>query len=298
MLFESGLTHVLSTSPGDEPIVVLDQRSGRAIDHAAATEFGLPTLLLMENAAVWLAAYAAALVPPLAHPSALIFAGKGNNGGDGLAMARHLVNRGWRVAAVLAAAPASFTGDAAVNLRICERLGVALLSVPEHGADRAIERAVSRLGRVDLAVDALLGTGLSGPLQQELAGIIRSVNRLQASGTPVLAIDIPSGLDADSGLPSVVAGGTASGDEPERLAVRADVTVTLVGLKPGFLELAAQPYVGELLIADIGVPRTLLSRLGTPLAETKRPGRGASPSRTAGEPLPYRPGEPPPPKRR
>ncbi|MBC7773676.1 MAG: NAD(P)H-hydrate epimerase [Pyrinomonadaceae bacterium] len=310
-LIESGLTHVLAPRAAEKPVFVLDQSSGRAVDEGASAELGIPTLLLMENAAIWLAAFAAAIIPETAAPGALIIAGKGSNGGDGLAMARHLVNRGWNVGIVLAAAADAYTGDAAVNLRICQKSGFAIISAAQLGAAEAIKQGRAAVGTVSLVVDALLGTGLSGPLRRDVGELIRGINQLGASGVPVLAVDIPSGLEADTGEPALSAAEPGSDAPAERLAVQADVTVTLVGIKPGFLELAAQKYIGELLVADIGVPPSLIRRLGRPLNSMRRPGggdiredgnggrratRGTEPTRTSREPLPYRPGTQRPPK--
>jgi len=287
----SGLTHVLVTRPEEEPVYVLDRRSGRLLDRLAEEEFGIPTLLLMENAAVWIAAYASSVARGSAGRSALIVAGKGNNGGDGLAAARHLLARGWNIGIVLGAAEAAYSGDAAVNLGICRRLGLRMVSAAENGSEQSLARVMEMIGTPTLLVDALFGTGLSGALSETTAGLIHGINRVHASGVTVLSVDIPSGLDADSGLPSPVAAESSQSGNDEPLAVRADVTVSLVGMKPGFLELAAQEYVGEVLIADIGVPRDLVKRLGKRLESSERAGRRAEPTRTVRLPLPYRPGE-------
>ncbi|MGE3107758.1 MAG: NAD(P)H-hydrate epimerase [Phycisphaerales bacterium] len=279
---------------------VFSAASLREMDRLAVDEFGMPTVLLMENAGTCLAAHAKCLLAFSPSSSArafrvLIVAGKGNNAGDGFAMARHLSNAGWRVAIVLAAAPDSYQGDARLHLTICERMRLPIVTARQGGAADAIERAARALvesdapnqaggpPQVDLIVDAILGTGLTGPVRGVAGELIQGINaaRNQNSdiGPRVLAVDVPSGMDADTGSPAA----------PESPVVRADLTVSLVGLKPGYLTLGAQEYLGRVVVGDIGMPAALLSRFAQRPAACKRPGDEAD--RTKPAPRAYRRGE-------
>lgn len=270
----------------------------REMDRLAAEEFGIPTLVLMENAGAALAAHAKALLSFEPEDSgggamrALIVAGKGNNAGDGFVMARHFVNAGWIVGIVLAAPEAAYSGDAAVNLLICERMRIPrfVASNETSSAHETLVRASlsgggdQPLRRVDLMVDALLGTGVRGAASGSVRDLIGALNEWRSetdagrSRPQVLAVDIPSGLDADTGEP--VDGGPV---------VRADLTVSLVGLKPGYSALGAQAYLGRVVVAEVGMPAQLLLRLGTASAPGGRLGDRAD--RTEAERRAYRPGE-------
>ncbi|MCC6676237.1 MAG: NAD(P)H-hydrate epimerase [Phycisphaerales bacterium] len=234
---------------GAEPsprVYILTREAARELDRLATDEYLIPSILLMENAARHVAEVAFGLVRPADEPTIAIFCGPGNNGGDGLAAARHLHNAGARVRVVLSTAPERYTGDAAVNLRIVEKMGVKI----GHGEAAAP-------GPDDapaVVVDALLGTGLTCSVNPAMASMITRLNQLARMGSKVVSVDLPSGLDADTGA---VLG----------VAVRADVTVTFAGPKPGLCTLEAQAYVGDLLVADIGAPRALVERLGTPIPE-------------------------------
>jgi NAD(P)H-hydrate epimerase len=206
----------------------------RDIDRRAIQEFGVPGVVLMENAG----RNAAELLMSLGVTGpVLICCGKGNNGGDGFVVARHLDNHGIPVKVLLFARPEDITGDAAINLHIIQHSHLPLLVQP-NASDLAGE-----LANAGWIVDALFGTGLSGPLRAPWDGIIETIN---ASAKPVLAIDIPSGLDCDTGMPL---GPT----------IRATHTVTFVAQKVGFANPAAQEWLGQVHVADIGAPRKILS---------------------------------------
>lgn len=211
--------------------VFYTRESARMLDRLATQEYRIPSILLMENAAIHLAA-AARRMMKTQDQLVVIYCGPGNNGGDGFALARHLHNSGARVRIVLAADGRRYVGDAAANLEIIDAMG---LSISRHPPTT----------RPALIVDALLGTGLERPVRKPIAGFIQTINRARS---PVLAVDIPSGLDADTG-------------QPLGLAVRADVTVTMAGRKLGFSRPAAREYLGRVIVADIGVPRELAGRL-------------------------------------
>lgn len=215
----------------------LSRAEVRSIDRRAAEEFALPSLILMENAgrgaADWLQARAGA------DARVVILAGSGNNGGDGGVVARHLDAAGWAVRIVWFGPPEKLPADAATQHEILRRSGVA-----QEDWDGPIDpgRLDGLLAGADWVVDGLLGTGLTRPVEGTLRDVIEAVNR---AGKPVLALDIPSGLDADTG-------------EPRGLAVRAKATVTFVAPKVGFGRPGASEYTGTVDVAGIGVPRRLL----------------------------------------
>jgi NAD(P)H-hydrate epimerase len=160
----------------------------------------------------------------------LIVCGGGNNGGDGFAAARHLHSAGC-APLLLAATPVSqLTGDAAANAQIAGRIGIPIEpATPERIGDAP----------ADLIIDALLGTGLDQPPREPAAALIRAMN---ARGLPILAVDLPSGLDCDTGRPL----------GPSEHCIRAHVTATMVAEKAGFPR--ARPWTGEVIVADIGAP--------------------------------------------
>lgn len=241
--------------------LVFSREAIRRVDGAARDEFGIPTIVLMENAAMALERACAPLLGAGAG-LALVLCGPGNNGGDGLALARRLDNAGHRVVVALAASAARYAGDARTNLCIVERMGLPLADVSAHDARSGLDALVRRYapgGSVALLVDALLGTGSTRAPEEPIASVIAWINatRRASARARVLAVDIPSGLDCDTGLP--LAPGNA-----ERATVRADVTVTFAGLKRGFLDPRSREFTGEVVVGDIGAPRALLERFADP----------------------------------
>jgi NAD(P)H-hydrate epimerase len=217
----------------------LSRDAVRAIDRRAADDYGLPTLLLMENAGRNAAALLLEQQPvgPIA-----IVCGKGNNAGDGFVMARHLELAGTRPIVYLTAAADRYVGDAAINLRILERCG---MPIHDHSAATP-ESWRAALATAGWIVDALLGTGAVGEVRPPLADLIAVINEL---GRPVFAVDLPSGLDADTG-------------RPQGIAIRATLTGTFVAPKQGFLTPEAVAWTGRVVVLDIGAPRRLLIEAG------------------------------------
>ncbi|MFN3652678.1 MAG: NAD(P)H-hydrate dehydratase [Armatimonadota bacterium] len=223
----------------------------REIDRLAVEQYGMPSLLLMENAGRAVAERAAALLRdcPSPTPRVVVLCGKGNNGGDGFVAARHLYNRGYRVECLLAADRAGIQGDAAVNLALLERLRVSVRPFPQP-PDQILE--------ANLLIDALLGTGFSGQPRGAIAEAIRAANR---SGISVLAVDIPSGVEADTGRAS----GTS---------ILARETVTFGLPKLGLAVYPARARAGQITVAEISLPRPLLEDVEA--AEWITPARGAA----------------------
>jgi NAD(P)H-hydrate epimerase len=219
--------------------MILSREQVRAIDRRAIDEFGVPGVVLMENAGRGAAEVLLSLGTQ--GRGVVVCCGKGNNGGDGFVIARHLDNRGVPVRVLLFAKPDELTGDAAINCEIVRRSGVPMEVRGGQPVDvEALRRELAAAGWV---VDALFGTGLAGAVRPPFDRVIVAIN---ASGAQVLAVDIPSGLDCDTGAPL---GPT----------VRAQHTVTFVAPKVGFAEPAARAWLGTVHVVDIGAPRAALS---------------------------------------
>jgi NAD(P)H-hydrate epimerase len=207
------------------------------VDRRAIEVYGVPGLVLMENAGRGCAELLRGL--GVRGPVA-VCCGKGNNGGDGFVIARHLDNGSVPVQVLLFTWPEDLTGDAAVNYAVIHRSGLPL-SVHSGPVDFGAVRR--ELAGAEWVVDALFGTGLSGPLRAPFDAVVGEIN---AAGKRVLAVDIPSGLDCDTGLPLGA-------------AVRAEHTATFVALKKGFANPAAREWLGEVHVLDIGAPRRVLA---------------------------------------
>jgi NAD(P)H-hydrate epimerase len=223
----------------------------RQADRRATERFGVPSLLLMENAGRGAADAIEREFGPARGRRIAVVCGKGNNGGDGLVVARHLAGRGAAVEVWLLAREGDLRGDAATNLAAVSRAGL-----PLHEVTAA--EAVAPLGRglcaVDLVVDALLGTGVSGPVTGTLAEAIAAVNQ---AGCPVCALDLPSGLSADHGR---LLGPT----------VQARLTVTFGLPKLGLFLHPAAAHAGRVELCDLGVPRAWLEEgLGVGVLEAE-----------------------------
>ena len=210
----------------------------REIDRRAIEEFGLPGIVLMENAGRGAAELLHGLAPGV---SVAIVCGKGNNAGDGFVIARHLENLGHAVRLLLACDPAELRGDAAIAWRMVEKAGIPTTKLAAATAAEW-ERA---LAGADWIVDALLGTGATGAPRGVIATAIDAVNAAARHGSQVFAVDLPSGLDCDTG-------------QPLGPCVRADVTATFVARKVGFDAPAAAPWLGAVHVVGIGAPRALL----------------------------------------
>jgi NAD(P)H-hydrate epimerase len=209
----------------------------RGLDRRAIEEYGVPGVVLMENAGRGCAELLRALG---VHGPVVICCGKGNNGGDGFVIARHLDNGQIPVKVLLFGRAEDLRGDAAINYRIIAKSGLPI-ACPQVDE----ETLRQELAPAEWIVDGLFGTGLTGPVRQPVDQVIAAIN---AHSARVLAIDIPSGLDCDTG-------------QPLGPTVRADHTATFVALKKGFADPAAQAWQGRVHVIDIGMPRRLLENL-------------------------------------
>ncbi len=212
----------------------------RELDVLAIEHVGIPGVVLMENAGRGTAEF---IYDTLINPAAgrvTILCGPGNNGGDGFVVARHLHNADVKVDVVLAAPPEKSQGDAGVNRAILERMDLEFVHAFEPAGLDAARRAM--LG-ADVIVDALLGTGSTGPPRKAMATLIEYANT--APRARRVAIDVPSGLDGDRG-------------DVHEPCFRAAATVTMVAPKVGFLTPSARDVVGRIVVVDIGTPRALI----------------------------------------
>ncbi len=208
----------------------------RNLDRRAIEEFGIPGMVLMENAARGTVRAIFQHFPDLLTKSVGVLAGRGNNGGDGLAIARYLLNRGVACQVYLLASKEELKGDAAANLEIFRRMRGEIREIPNR---EVWETQREKIAVHDLLVDGIFGTGLNAPVKGFVREVIEWVNSL---GRPVVAIDIPSGLDADSGQ---VLG----------TCIRACLTATFGLAKRGLLLYPGAQYCGKLIIVDISLPR-------------------------------------------
>jgi NAD(P)H-hydrate epimerase len=214
----------------------LTREQVREIDRRSIEEFHIPGIVLMENAARAVAQTASKYLNGTAMKT-LILCGGGNNGGDGLAVARHLYNHGAEVSIGLTISPGTFQGDALINWNIVHTMGIPAAQVSVEAIARS---------KPDLIIDAIFGTGLRQAPRPPFGEIVAAVENLRR---PVLAVDLPSGLDCDNG-------------EVLGECIRATVTVTFVAEKAGFRNPRAKAFTGEIVVGDIGCPSGLIRSLG------------------------------------
>ncbi|MGD0464360.1 MAG: NAD(P)H-hydrate epimerase [Tepidisphaeraceae bacterium] len=215
-------------------MIRLTRRQVRQVDRLAVERYHIPGEVLMENAAIAAADAATTMIGRDRQGEILILCGGGNNGGDGLALARHLHNRRFDVKIFLTADPEKYANEAKTNWQI-----VQAMSLP---ATRPEPEMIARQ-RPILIIDAIFGTGLAQQPREPFAEIVAAVHQI---GAPILAIDIPSGLDCDTGLPLGPA------------CIRAQTTITFVAEKVGFATPQARQNLGEVIVGDIGCPRELV----------------------------------------
>ncbi len=208
----------------------LTREQVRAYDKYAIEQIGVPSVVLMENAGRG----AAEVLRSLGIAGKVVICcGKGNNGGDGLVIARHLTNWGFDVVSLLFADPDQLSPDARIHWQIVQNMSLTWKVISEANLDEMAQM----FAQADWIVDALFGTGLTGPLRPPFDRVVEQIN---SAGKRVLAVDIPSGLDCDKG-------------EPLGPTVRAAHTVTFVAQKQGFANPTAAAFTGEVHVADIGI---------------------------------------------
>jgi NAD(P)H-hydrate epimerase len=212
----------------------LTREEMRSVDAYAIETLGIPGLILMENAGRNTAGVITERLGGPAGKRVAIVAGAGNNGGDGFVIARHLANRGAAVTTFVIAPEDKIGGDAKTNYNAIRAL--------EHDVQRVEEHETPKLVRLldgaDVVVDAAGGTGIRGELRGTLATAVEQIN---AADAPVVAVDIPTGLDCDTG--------SADGG-----CVKAECTVTMAAMKKGFRADGAEEFTGEVVVVDIGIP--------------------------------------------
>jgi len=212
----------------------------REIDRKAIEEYEIPGIILMENAGRNVAEEVFKMLAGTEKARVAIFCGKGNNGGDGFVIARHLYNRGVDVSvySTTEVSRVLSDGDAPTNLKILLNMNIEIKELREEH--------IGKIGKVlndySVIVDAIFGTGLSGEVREPIRTLIAKINE---SKIPVVSVDIPSGLSCDDG---VVLG----------IAVKAAKTVTFVTAKTGFFEESGKEHTGELIVTDISVPKELV----------------------------------------
>ena len=235
----SGIIDPMTEWTGDNTsdFEVMTRRQVRDFDAWAINQMKIPGVVLMENAAKNCVQLLLEQFSTEVKEGVCIFCGAGNNGGDGFVIARQLFNQGIAVRTILCGAPGKIKGDAKINFDICRNMNLPMTVLDTESCDlcKAVEDAVGQTG---LLVDAILGTGMQGQLKEPFALLISSIN---SHNLPIVAVDIPSGLDCDMGQPLPV-------------SIEAVATVTFVALKKGFVNNPeSRTATGRVFVADIGV---------------------------------------------
>jgi|SRR6185369_12007844 len=225
-------------------IRALSRDEVRGVDTRAIHEYGIPGVVLMENAG---RGAAELLIELGINGQVVICAGKGNNGGDGFVIARHLDLHGYDVRVLLFCDPSELSGDAAINCRV---LSAAHLGGDWKAALLTAAQLDGEFAAADWIVDALLGTGTRGEIREPYVTAIHAINRATQAGKKVLAVDLPSGMDCDTG-------------QPLGPSVRAHHTATFVARKIGFDRTGAEQFTGTVHVVHIGIPRRLLDEINT-----------------------------------
>lgn len=215
----------------------------RQLDRIAIEQYGIPGLMLMENAGLQVIRHVEQRFGSWQGKRVLVLCGTGNNGGDGMVVARHAMQRGADVLAVLAGDPEKVTGDALTNLRIAQKLGILRPLKDTRDLEPIWGNA-----HWDIVVDALLGIGVKGEVRGTIGDVIGFFERCLV---PVVAVDVPSGIDADTGA---VCG----------RAIRATLTVTFGAMKVGLAVYPGAEYAGEVVVADIGIPAAEVEHASIP----------------------------------
>jgi hydroxyethylthiazole kinase-like uncharacterized protein yjeF len=235
---------------------ILNSAQMREADRRSIEDIGIPSVVLMENAGRQVVAAMEAMFPDLSSRKIVVLAGRGSNGGDGFVVARTLAQRGVDVVVYLVGSMAEVKGDARINLDVLVRLGHTVIEI----ADATIwELQFPDMRTADLMVDALFGTGLRTPLTGLYETIVADIN---ASDLPVVSVDLPSGLSADT-------------PDPIGPCIDASLTVTLGAPKLPLVLPPGEAHCGDVVIADIGIPDAAIDAVEGPHLEllTREPMR-------------------------
>jgi len=227
---------------------VLNSAQMREADRLTIEEIGIPSLVLMENAGRQVVAAIESVHGEQLEGRVAVLCGRGNNGGDGFVVARTLIQRGVDVAVFLFGLVSEVRGDARTNLEILGRLGITVVEISDS---QAWELHFSEVSDCALIVDAIFGTGLNAPLSGLMETVVADVN---TCGIPVVSIDLPSGLSADT-------------HEPIGDSIEAGLTVTLGAPKLCLVLPPAETRAGDIVIADIGIPSEVFDALDGPRVE-------------------------------
>lgn len=206
---------------------VLSVREMEELDRRAIEDEGIPSLTLMENAGRRVSETVVDMLDPLSEKRIAVFCGTGNNGGDGFVAARYLARQGIGVQVYIVGNRSRIKGDPAINLNILEEMGIGAKEI-----DSPVDTDA------DVIIDAIFGIGLKGEVKEPIKSIIADLNRYRA---PIISVDVPSGLDADTGK--------VLGE-----AIKAKETVTMQFAKKGFYINNGPEYTGKVRIVDIGIP--------------------------------------------
>jgi NAD(P)H-hydrate epimerase len=221
-------------------VKILKAKEMRDIDRKATAEYDIPSILLMENAGIKTTEVIKSILQTPGNKNVTILVGKGNNGGDGLVVARQLLNWGLSVDVFITADTLNMTRDSAINYQILDKMGAKIFPLKQ---EQDFNRLQVALLKSDLIVDALYGIGFKGGFNEFESKVVKIVNNAQI---PIVAVDIPSGVDADTGR--------VHGD-----AIRASNTVTFALPKLGLILEPGKGYAGSLTVADITIPASLLT---------------------------------------
>lgn len=204
---------------------IISSDEARQLDKIAVEKFSIPSIILMENAGK----NTAEIILKEFHPRQVaIFCGGGNNGGDGFVIARHLSNNDVKVKVFTVQKISKYSGDALINLNIIQKIKIPVTYLSAQKI---------KIPKVDLIVDALLGTGAKGKIREPYKKIIQKINLAKI---PIVSVDIPSGIDADTG-------------KKQGIAVKSNLTVTMVAIKKGLRIHDGRKLSGKIIVTDIGL---------------------------------------------
>lgn len=221
---------------------VVTPKQMNEIDNITINRLGIPGIVLMENAAIKVVDEIIKYLGEVLNKEILVFAGKGNNGGDAFAVARHLYNKGARVSVYITAEKKEISGDSRINLDIIEKMGIENSELCEKIEVASLS---DKLRQCDIIVDGIMGTGLKGNLKGIVKELVEALNR---SKKTIISIDIPTGVNGETG-------------EMSEVCIKAAGTVTFGLPKIGLMIHPGCEYTGKLIIADIGLPQSVIDKL-------------------------------------